>query len=87
MRGADFRDALAGVLTEAAARRVAIMCSESVWWRCHRRLVADALVVRGQPVRHIGPDGGLTDHALTDFAVVADGTITYPPAQIELVGR
>ena len=49
--------------------------------------VADALVVRGHPVRHIGPDGGLTDHALTEFAVMEDGTITYPPAQTELVGR
>ena len=39
----------------------------------------------GHPVRHIGPDGGLTDHALTDFAVVEGGTITYPPAQTELV--
>jgi uncharacterized protein (DUF488 family) len=69
----------------AAARPTAVMCAEAPWWRCHRRLLSDALVVRGHSVRHIGPDGGLTDHALTDFAVVQDGAITYPPAQTELL--
>jgi uncharacterized protein (DUF488 family) len=65
----------------------AVMCAEATRWRCHRRLIADALVVRGWTVRHIGPDGGLTGHELTHFAVVEHGTLTYPPVQTELLGR
>ena len=60
-------------------RRAAVMCAEALWWRCHRRLVADALVARGHAVEHLGPGGGLTPHALTPFAVVGpDGALTYP---------
>jgi uncharacterized protein (DUF488 family) len=68
---------------EAAARsgRTAVMCAEGLWWRCHRRLVADALVARGWTVRHILPDGGLAEHELTPFAVVEGERVTYPPGQ------
>jgi uncharacterized protein (DUF488 family) len=69
-------------LAEAAA--TAVICAEALWWQCHRRLVADALVARGWAVDHIGPDGRLTPHELTPFAVVADGRVTYPPAQLRL---
>ena len=62
------------------------MCAEAVWWRCHRRLIADALVVRGWPVVHLGIGDARAMHELTPFAVVeADGTITYPPAQPSLL--
>jgi uncharacterized protein (DUF488 family) len=71
--------------TIAGEHVTAVMCAEAPWWRCHRRLLADALLVRGWTVRHIGPSGRITDHALTDFAVVERGTITYPPAQTELL--
>jgi uncharacterized protein (DUF488 family) len=55
------------------------MCSEAVPWRCHRRLIADALTVRGWTVRDIVGPGKVDEHALTDFARVgADGRITYP---------
>jgi uncharacterized protein (DUF488 family) len=57
----------------------AIMCSESLWWRCHRRLVADQLVERGDQVVHIGPDGRATEHEQTPFAVVDGERVTYPP--------
>ena len=56
----------------------AVMCAEALWWRCHRRLVADALVARGCRVRHIGPDGRLTEHELTPFARVDGDRLTYP---------
>jgi uncharacterized protein (DUF488 family) len=62
------------------------MCAEAAWTRCHRRLLADVLALRGWDVRHIGPDGGLAPHALTPFAV-ADGTDCpprYPAAQLGL---
>jgi len=83
----EFAAGLAELEALATRRPTTVMCAEAPWWRCHRRLVADALVVGGHPVRHIGPDGGLTDHALADFAVVEGGTITYPPLQTELLGR
>jgi uncharacterized protein (DUF488 family) len=71
---------------EALAREVptAVMCAEGPWWRCHRRLVCDALLVRGWEVRHILPDGGLATHELTDFAVVDGERITYPAPQLRL---
>jgi uncharacterized protein (DUF488 family) len=68
----------------AAGRRTAVMCAEGLWWRCHRRLVADALVARGWRVLHIAPDGRLADHELPDFAVVEGRRVSYPPAQGEL---
>jgi uncharacterized protein (DUF488 family) len=57
-------DAAFAELVEASARcRVAAMCSEYVWWRCHRRLIADVAVVgRGVPVTHVLPDGRCTPH-------------------------
>ncbi|MEU4772065.1 DUF488 domain-containing protein [Micromonospora sp. NPDC023644] len=68
-RTADFRAALDAVLADAAARTTAVMCSESVWWRCHRRLIADvAVLARGVPVRHLMPDGRLTPHRPADGA-------------------
>jgi uncharacterized protein (DUF488 family) len=60
------------------------MCAEAQWWRCHRRLVADALVVRGHTVRHIMGAGRELAHELTPFAVVDGTRITYPPAQLAL---
>ena len=80
----EFAAGLAELEAMAQEMAVAVMCAEAPWWRCHRRLVADALVVRGWIVRHISPDGRVVDHALTDFAVVERGTITYPPRQGEL---
>ncbi|MGK5674643.1 DUF488 domain-containing protein [Micromonospora sp. URMC 106] len=62
-RTADFRAALDEVLADAAARSTAVMCSESVWWRCHRRLIADvAVLARDVPVHHLMPDGRLAPH-------------------------
>src|SRR4051812_13844224 len=61
--------------TIAGERVTAVMCAEAPWWRCHRRLLADALLVRGWTVRHIDPSGRITDHALADFAIVERGTI------------
>jgi uncharacterized protein (DUF488 family) len=77
--GAEFADGLAQLRRLAAAGRTAMMCSEALWWRCHRRLVADHLVVAGDTVCHIGSDGRASAHELTPFAAVGDdGRITYP---------
>jgi len=54
MESADFRTALAAIEADAATgRRLALMCAETLWWRCHRRLIADALVLDGFEVRHL----------------------------------
>ena len=79
-RTPEFTAGLDEVLATAAGATVAVMCSESVWWRCHRRLIADVAVLgRGVPVTHLMPDGRLTPHRPSDGAVVAaDGTLTWP---------
>jgi uncharacterized protein (DUF488 family) len=79
-RTPEFTAGLDEVLAEAATTTVAVMCSESVWWRCHRRLIADVAVLgRGVPVTHLMPDGRLTPHRPSDGAVVSpDGTLHWP---------
>jgi uncharacterized protein (DUF488 family) len=55
------------------------MCSEAVWWRCHRRIVTDYLLAAGLPVFHIMGEGRLEPARLTPGAVVRpDGTLVYP---------
>jgi uncharacterized protein (DUF488 family) len=62
-----------------AERRTAMMCSEALWWRCHRRIIADHLVAAGDVVFHIGSDGRASQHALSSFARVTDeGAVMYP---------
>lgn len=63
----------------ARSERCALMCAEAVPWRCHRSLVADALLVRGMPVEHIMGPHKLKPHTLTPFAHVQGKRITYPP--------
>ena len=78
----DFRQGLAELEALAASGPVAIMCAEAVWWRCHRRIVADYLLVAGVPVFDVIPPASPKPHDLTPFAVPqADGTIYYqgPP--------
>jgi uncharacterized protein (DUF488 family) len=77
--GGEFAKGLAQLRELAAAQPVAMMCSEALWWRCHRRLVADRLVVAGDTVCHISSDGRASAHQLAPFAVVGkDGQVTYP---------
>ncbi len=77
---AEFAAGLAELDVLAAGDRTAVMCSEAVWWRCHRRLIADRVVAGGGTVWHIGADGRATAHALAPFArVQPDGTVRYPP--------
>jgi uncharacterized protein (DUF488 family) len=78
---AEFAKGLAQLRELATARPTAMMCSEALWWRCHRRLVADRLVVAGDTVCHISSDGRASAHQLTSFATVGvDGQVTYPGA-------
>jgi uncharacterized protein (DUF488 family) len=74
---AEFAAGIEHLCELAAARRSAIMCSEGLWWRCHRRIIADHLTVRGWNVRHIMPSGKLAAHSLPDFARVEGVQIIY----------
>jgi uncharacterized protein (DUF488 family) len=73
-----FWDALDPVLQEATDRRTAVMCSEAVYWRCHRRLIADAAVIgRAATVSHLDHSGGTSAHRLTEGVRSAAGLPVY----------
>ncbi len=77
-----FRTGLDELLALAGHHRCAIMCAEAVWWRCHRRIIADHLQVRGIPVAHIMGLGQVAPATLTAGAeVLADGTLCYPATE------
>jgi uncharacterized protein (DUF488 family) len=77
--GEEFAAGLAQLRRLASRRRTAVMCSEALWWRCHRRLVADRLVIAGDTVCHISSGGRASAHRLTPFATVdSHGWIAYP---------
>jgi uncharacterized protein (DUF488 family) len=80
-----FREGLGHLRTSGHERRCAIMCAEAVWWRCHRRIVADYLIASGEIVFHIMGNGRLEPATPTPGAVIQpDGTITYPPRDARL---
>lgn len=83
---AEFAAGLDELIAIASDSRTAIMCSEGLWWRCHRRIVSDQVTVRGWRVEHILPDGKLTAHRLPDFASVVGGRIIYDGGQSRLIG-
>jgi uncharacterized protein (DUF488 family) len=81
MQTEEFEAGLARAIKLAEAKPTALMCAEAVPWRCHRSLVADALVVRGFPVREIIGASEPREHELTPFARVRGTKITYPDDQ------
>jgi uncharacterized protein (DUF488 family) len=86
MASSEFRAAMDGLLRAAAQVECAVMCAESLWWRCHRRLVADAAtLLHGVEVRHLMPDGRQQAHAPTPGAMVEAGSVLYPPPQVSLL--
>jgi uncharacterized protein (DUF488 family) len=75
-----FRAGLGELVALGRAQRCAVMCSEAVWWRCHRRIVADYLLARGEGVFHLMGDDRVEPATLTKGARVQDdGSVTYPP--------
>jgi len=81
MESREFRDdfgRLVGLCE--GGERVCVMGSEAVWWRCHRRMISDALLVRGFAVEHVLGEHRRMLHALTPWAKIADATrLLYPP--------
>ena len=79
MQSPSFEDGVADLLTFAQnGGKTTVMCAEAVWWECHRRLLSDALIVRGVPVLHILPTGAPKPHELSAFARPGDGKVIYP---------
>lgn len=78
MQTPEFAGSLEELIAVSRLRPAAIMCAEALPWRCHRSLVADALVARGIPVDHLMSPTKASHHTLRDFARVEDGMVWYP---------
>ncbi len=72
-----FRRALAELVEEARAEPTAVMCAETLWWRCHRRMIADALTAAGCEVRHLLREGEVERHRMHPAARLVDGGLLY----------
>ena len=79
MQTPEFTEHIARLIEQATAERVVLMCAEAVPWRCHRSLIADALLVHGTRAKEIISATHLQVHTLTPFARVEGTVITYPP--------
>jgi len=82
----EFRAGFEELAALAANKRSAYMCSEGLWWRCHRRIISDHLMVRGWTVFHIMPTGKTVAHALPDFARVENGQLIYDSGSASRTG-
>lgn len=82
MESETFERALNKLMADSQELRIAIMCAEAVPWRCHRSLIADALVSRGWEVRHIMSETKANRHQLTSFAILENGLLRYPDPSI-----
>ena len=83
MQTPEFAVALKELMRLARSRRTAIMCAEAVPWRCHRSLVADALLARGFNVEEITSETSTRRHTLTPWSRVAGQRVTYPAVPAE----
>ena len=80
METGEFQAAADELRDEAKSRRTAIMCSEAVWWRCHRALIADYLKIRGVEVLHILSPTKVEPHPYTSAASIVEGQLSYAAA-------
>jgi uncharacterized protein (DUF488 family) len=85
MQTPEFDEGLEKLIALGRQEQVVVMCAEAVPWRCHRSLIADALTVRGTPVRHIMSRTRAEPHQLTSFAHVKGLRLTYPGEQLSSV--
>lgn len=78
--GADFQSAFGELLELGQGQTLAMMCAEAVWWRCHRRIITDWLLLHGQVVRHLMAPGRIDMAKPTEGAQLReDGAVIYPP--------
>ena len=78
MQTKEFTEQLLHLMALARENCVAIMCAEALPWRCHRSLIADALIVRHVKVEHIISENSIIHHVLTEWAHIEGTKITYP---------
>jgi uncharacterized protein (DUF488 family) len=78
MQTAEFREEVCRLEDFARTAPTTVMCAEAVWWQCHRRLLGDALLVRGVSVRHILSRADPKPHQLSEFAREQQGEVIYP---------
>ncbi len=79
-----FRAGFERLLELGAKQRCAVMCAEAVWWRCHRRIIADYLLANGEKVFHLMDRDKIEEAAMTQAARKQNGGLAYPAAQGEL---
>jgi uncharacterized protein (DUF488 family) len=79
MQTGEFEENLVNLIDLASRERLVLMCAEALPWRCHRSLIADALLIRRVRVEHILTDGKGYSHTLTPWARVRGIYLTYPP--------
>ena len=83
MQSNEFKEGVGELIKLSQHSTAAIMCAEAVPWRCHRSLVADALVAREIPVCEIISESAPQKHKLTSFAVVKGTEVTYPKSALD----
>lgn len=81
METPEFAAGLEALVAKARAGQVCIMCAEVLPWRCHRRLIADALLVAGFEVQHVLDERTVRPHVLTPWAKVVEGRVRYPAGE------
>ena len=84
MASAEFQVDLARLEAVAAATSTAYMCAETLWWRCHRRMLSDVLAARGWEVLHLAALGRREPHRLWDVARAVNGTLVYDGGAVPL---
>ena len=77
METEEFRNGVEELLELAGEARVAVMCAEAVWWRCHRSLISDYLKAKGHTVIHILDEKKTEEHPFTSAARIVDGELSY----------
>lgn len=77
MESEEFKNGVRELLELASSKRVAVMCAEAVWWRCHRSLIADYLKAHGHEVIHILDEKKTEEHPYTSAAMIVDGELSY----------
>jgi uncharacterized protein (DUF488 family) len=83
MESEAFGEGIKSLIDVARNKRVAIMCAEAVWWRCHRSLIADYLKAHGHEVLHIQSATKVEEHPFTSAARIVNGKLTYQAAAVE----
>jgi uncharacterized protein (DUF488 family) len=83
MGSESFAEGIKRLIELARNKRVAIMCAEAVWWRCHRSMIADYLKAHGYKVLHIQRATKAEEHPFTSAARIVDGKLSYQAAAVE----